>query len=175
MVTLRSITTHALWQDWCMWGLRSAGERDRLIRLHIVEIDKIGTKYSMHKIAHVKHWELHTSSSEGCIAYWKYEQQTDRQDERSDICVKAGLNDSHTSDVIKWTALCVCYCAQWKFTLNQLTDRIKGLVSGSTDETKGELNHSGQWCYQMNCILFVFKHTWHLHSNNWQTLLKCSC
>ena len=32
------------------------------------KFDKFGTKYSMHKIAHTKHW--------------------------SDICVKAGLNDS---------------------------------------------------------------------------------
>ena len=37
--------------------------------VHIVDIDKFGTKYSMHKIAHAKHWELHTSSLEGCIAY----------------------------------------------------------------------------------------------------------
>ena len=60
-----------------------------------MEIDKIGNKYSMHKIAHAKHWDLHTSSLEGCIAYCllKYEQQTDRHDERSDICVKAVLND----------------------------------------------------------------------------------
>ena len=38
-------------------------------RLRIVDIDKFGTKYSTHKIAHAKHWELHTSSLEGCIAY----------------------------------------------------------------------------------------------------------
>ena len=46
-----------------------AGERDRLPGWRIVDIDKFGTKYSMHKIAHAKHWELCTSSLEGCIAY----------------------------------------------------------------------------------------------------------
>ena len=65
----------------------------------------------MRKIAHVKHWELHTSSLEEYTAYWSTLSigmwTTDRQDERSDMCVKAGLNDST------------------------------------------------QWCYQMNCIVFV--------------------
>ena len=50
---------------------------------------------------------------------------------------------TETSDVIKRTALCLC-CAQLKFTFYQLTGRIKVLVSGSTDETKGDLNHSAQ-------------------------------
>ena len=59
-----------------------------------MEIDKIGTKYSMHKIAHTKHWELCTSSSEGVTAYSCYWNVKNRQDERSDMCVKADLNDS---------------------------------------------------------------------------------
>ena len=68
---LRSITTP--WQDWCMWVLRSAGELVREIGLTgcaLWKLTKIGTKYSMHKIAHVKQWELWTSSSEVYIAYW---------------------------------------------------------------------------------------------------------
>ena len=40
-------------------------------RLYTVEINKFakfGTKYSMHNIVYVKHWEMCTNSSEGCIA-----------------------------------------------------------------------------------------------------------
>ena len=59
-----------------------------------------------------------------------------------------------TSDVIKRTALYLC-CAHLKFTFYQLTGRITVLVSGSTDETKGDLNHSAQSCYQINCIVFA--------------------
>ena len=118
---LRSITT----QDWCLWVLRSAGERDRHPGCNIVDIDKFGTKYSMHKIAHAKHWELHTSSSEGCTAYWNMNRQTDRM--KGQIFVsKAGLNDSN--QCYQNELHCVC-CAQWKFTLNQLTDRIKLLLA----------------------------------------------
>ena len=68
----RSITTHTMaglvYVRSEVLGLRSAGERHT--RLWIVEIDKIGIKYSMHKIVHVKHWEMCTSSLEGCIAHW---------------------------------------------------------------------------------------------------------
>ena len=50
-----------------------------------------------------------------------------------------------TSDVINSTAVCVCVCcAQLKFSSEQLTDMIKGHVSGPTDEIKGDLNDSDQ-------------------------------
>ena len=35
--------------------------------LRTVEIDKFGSKYSMHKIAHVKHWDMHMSSWRGAL------------------------------------------------------------------------------------------------------------
>ena len=57
----------------------------------------------------------------------------DRQDERSDICVKAGLNDSNQCYQMNCI---VCVVAQWKFTLNQLTDRIKLLLAVPTDESE---------------------------------------
>ena len=50
---------------------------------------------------------------------------------------------TETSDVIKGIALCLC-CAQLKCTFYQLTGRINVNVSGSTDETKEDLNHSAQ-------------------------------
>ena len=39
-------------------------------RLHTVEIEKIGCKYSMYKIAHAKHWDMHMSSSERVHCQW---------------------------------------------------------------------------------------------------------
>ena len=39
----------------------------------------------------------------------KYEWQMDRQDERSDICVKAGLNDSNQCYQMN-CIVCVCVC-----------------------------------------------------------------
>ena len=84
-------------------------ERD--YQLHIVEIDKIGTKYSMHKIAHAKHWELPTSSSEGCIAYWNINnRQTDRMKAQIFVSKQAWMI---VPSVIKWTALCVCVVHSW--------------------------------------------------------------
>ena len=52
---------------------------------------------------------------------------------------------------------CVC-CAQLKFKLEQLTDRIKVIVSDHTDETKGDVNDSAQWCNQLNWTLCVHAH-----------------
>ena len=39
---------------------------------------------------------------------------------------------------------CSVCCAQLKFKLEQLTDRIKVIVSDYTDETKGDVNDSAQ-------------------------------
>ena len=80
---------------------------------------------------------------------------------------------TETSDVIKGTALCLC-CTQLKFTFYQLTGRINVLVSSSTDETKGDLNHSAQQCYQMNCIVFAL-HTVEIYilSADRQDLSSC--
>ena len=101
-----------------VWGLRSAVERHT--RLRIVEIDKIGTKYSMHKIAHVKHWKMHTHSLEGCIAYWN-------MNNRQTGCKVRYLCQSRPEwqwPVMLSTELqCVC-CTQLKFTLEQLTDKM---------------------------------------------------
>ena len=36
---------------------------------HISKIDKYGSKYSLHKIAHVQIRDMHTSSSEGVITW----------------------------------------------------------------------------------------------------------
>ena len=57
---------------------------------------------------------------------------------------------------------CVCVCAHsLKFSLEQLTDRIKGHVSGPTDETEGDLNNSDQWpmmlSTELNCVCFRCK------------------
>ena len=118
-----------------IWGLRSAGGRHT--RLCTVEIDKIGTKYSMHKIAHAKYWEMCTSSLEGYIGHWN-------MNNRQSGCKVRYLCQSRPEwqwPVMFSTELqCVCY-AHLKFTLEQMTDRIKGLVP------------SAQWCNQLNWTL----------------------
>ena len=38
-----------------------------LYTVEIEKFDKFGSKYSMHKIAHAKHWHMHMSSSEGVL------------------------------------------------------------------------------------------------------------
>ena len=95
---------------------------------------------------------------------------TDRQDIRSDICVEADLNDSDQWCYRLNCSVCVCVCcAQLKFSSEQPTDRIKGHVSGPTDETKGDLNDSDQWpvmlSTELNCVCFRYKV---VHSGNWQ-------
>ena len=141
------VLQHTPWQDWCLWGLRSAGERHT--RLCIVEIDKIGTKYSMHKIAHAKHWELHTSSSEGCTAYWNMNRQTDRMKGQIFVSKQAWMT---ATSVIKWTALCVLCTVE--IYIKSADRQDKALVSGS----KGDLIDSTQWCYQMKCNICVQAH-----------------
>ena len=158
---LRSITTP--WQDWCMWVLRWAGERDRLPGCTLWKLTKLEPN--------IQCIRLPMRSNGNCglvvqrcalpIEIWT----TDRQDIRSDICVEADLNDS---DVINWTVVCVC-CTQLKFSSEQLTDRIKGHVSGPTDETKEDLNDNDQWpvmlSTELNCVCFRYKV---VHSGNWQ-------
>ena len=51
--------------------------------------------------------------------------------------------------------MCVC-CAQLKFKLELLTDRI--IVTDYTDETKGDVNDSAQWCNQLKWTLCVHAH-----------------
>ena len=145
---LRSITTP--WQDWCMWVLRSAGETDRLPGCTLWTLTKL--ELNIQCTRSPMHWELQTSSLEGCIAYWNMNnRQTDRMKGQIFVSKQAWMT---VTSSIKWTALCVC-CTQSKFTLNQLTDRIRDVVSGSKDETKGDVNDSAQWCYQMNWTLCV--------------------
>ena len=132
-----------------------------------MEIDKIGTKYSMHKIAHAKQWELWTSSSEVCIAYWNMNNRQTGYKVRY-LCWSRPKWQWPLMLSTELQCVCVC-CTQLKFSLEQLTDRIKGHVSGLTDETKGDLNDSDQWpvmlSTELNCVCFRYKV---VHSGNWQ-------
>ena len=115
MVTLRSITTP--WQDWCMWVLRSAAERDRLPGSALWKLTKLEPNIQCTRLPMQSTGNCALVVQRGAlpIEIWT----TDRQDERSDICVKAGQNDSD------------------------------------------------QWCYQMNCIVCLFRYKV-AHSGNWQ-------
>ena len=98
---LRSITT----QDWCLWVLRSAGERDRHPGCALWKLTKLepNTQCTRLPMWSTGNCALVVWRSTLSIGMWT----TDRQGERSDMYIKAGLNDS------------------------------------------------AQWCYQMNCIVFV--------------------
>ena len=101
---LRSITTP--WQDWCMWVLRPAGERDRLPGCALWKLTKLEPN--------IQYTRLPMRSNGNCglvvqrcalpIEIWT----TDRQDIRSDICVKADLNDSDQWCYQLTCSVCVC-------------------------------------------------------------------
>ena len=156
MVTLRCITTP--WQDWCTWGLRSAGETDSLPGCALWKLTKLEPNIQRTRLPMQRTGICALVVWRGAllIAYWNMNnRQTDMM--KGQIFVSKQSWMTETSDVIKRTASCLC-CAHLKFTFYQLTGRIKVLVSSSTDETKGDLNHSAQWCYQMKCTICVQAH-----------------
>ena len=58
--------------------------------------------------------------------------QTDRQDERSDICVKAGLNDSNQF----YQMNCIACVVHSGIYVKSADRQDKALVSSSTDESE---------------------------------------
>ena len=116
---LRSITTHTMaglmYVRSEIWHCqRSAGERHGLQGCALWKLTKLETKYSMHKIAHAKHWKIHTSSLEGCIANRDCQTVSCSQKGGRWICL-----------VLWWTVLCVILlpCAQWTLIYEQLIDK----------------------------------------------------
>ena len=85
----------------------------------------------MHKIAHAKHWELHTSSLEGCTAYWNMNRQTDRMKGQIFVSKQAWMI---ATSVIKWTALCVLCTVE--IYIKSADRQDKALASSSTDESE---------------------------------------
>ena len=90
---LRSITI----QDWCLWVLRSAGERDRHpgCALWTLTNSEPNTQCTRLPMQSTGNCTLGVWRGALPIKIWTTDRQTDRQDERSNICVKAGLNDSN--------------------------------------------------------------------------------
>ena len=116
---LRSITT----QEWCLWVLRSAGERDRhpgctLSTLTNLEPNTQCTRLPMQ------------STGNCALVVWRgalpIEILTDRQTGWK-VRYLCQSRSKWQQSVLSNELYCVC-CAQWKFTLNQLTDRIKLLL-----------------------------------------------
>ena len=138
-----------------MWGLRSAGERDRLPGCTLWKLTKLEPNIQCTRLPMQSTGNCALVVQRGAlpIEIWTTDRQTGWK-----VTYLCQSRPEWQQPVLSNELHCVCVLRTVEFTLNQLTDRIKGLVSGSTDETKGELNHSGQWCYQMKCTICVQAH-----------------
>ena len=110
-------------RNWCLWVLRSAGERDRhpgctLLTLTNLEPNTQCTRLPMQ------------STGNCTLVVWRgalpIEIWTDRQTGWK-VRYLCQSRPEWQQPVLSNELHCVC-CTQWKFTLNQLTDRIKLLL-----------------------------------------------
>ena len=125
---LRSVTT----QDWCLWVLRSAGERDRTSRLCIVWYWQIWNQILNAQDCPCKstgNCTLVVQSGALPIEIW-----TDRQTGWK-VRYLCQSRPEWQQPVLSNELHCVC-CAQWKFTIKSADRQDKALVSGSTDESE---------------------------------------
>ena len=144
---LRSITI----QDWCLWVLRSAGERDRhpgcaLWTLTNLEPNTQCTRLPMQSTGNCT---LVVWRGALPIKIWTTDRQTDRMKGQIFVSKQAWMT---ATSVIKWTALCVLCTVE--IYIKSADRQDKALVSGS----KGDLIDSAQWGYQMKCTICVQAH-----------------
>ena len=123
---LRSITT----QDWCLWVLRSAGERDRhpgcaLSTLTNLEPNTQCTRLPMQSTGNCT---LVVWRGALPIEIWT---QTDRMKGQIFVSKQAWMT---ATSVIKWTALCVLCTVE--IYIKSADRQDKALVSSSTDESE---------------------------------------
>ena len=155
MVTLRCITTP--WQDWCTWGLRSAGETDKLPGCALWKLTKLEpniqcTRLPMQStgICTLVVWR-----SALPIAYWN---MNNRQTWWMVRYLCQSSPKWQRPVMLSKELHCVCVVHSWNLHSISWQAGFMFFVSSSTDETKGDLNHSAQWCYQMKCTICVQAH-----------------
>ena len=154
MVTLRCITTP--WQDWCMWGLRSASETDKLPGCTLWKLTKLEPN--------IRCTRLPMQSTGICtLVVW-----------RGALPIEIWTTDRQTWWMVRYLCQsspkwqrpvmlskelhCVCVAHSWNLQSISWQAGFNVLVSGSKDETKEDLIDSAQWCYQMKCTICVQAH-----------------
>ena len=126
---LRSITT----QDWCLWVLRSAGERDRhpgcaLWTLTNLEPNTQCTRLPMQSTGNCA---LVVWRGALPIKIWTTDRQTNRMKGQIFVSKQAWMT---ATSVIKWTVLCGLCTVE--IYIKSADRQDKALVSSSTDESK---------------------------------------
>ena len=125
---LRSITT----QDWCLWVLRSAGERDRHPGCALWTLTNLepNTQHTRLPMQGTRNCALVVWRGALPIKIWTTDRQTDRMKGQIFVSKQAWMT---ATSVIKWTALCVLHTVE--IYIKSADRQDKALVSGSTDES----------------------------------------